>query len=183
MPERGERGHFRWSWVTFLVMGCSWWVSAGPPCCAPWIFLANGAWSTRSCYRDSCTAFPILSQTASVIIISPVPIDVVWAPMKRGRRCGTQASHAWGDRWLLVRAWKGTLAVITTSGFGTISPSIFLKADGTKRCEVAVKGITVSCCYCCLPPWIRSEWAKYPSVLCSILQVFSNKFFNPFLNV
>lgn len=136
MPERREREHFRWSWVTFLVMGCSWWVSAslhaelpGSPC---------GTWSTWPCHRDSCTALPVLFQTA--LLFLPVPADVVWAPLSRVRRCGTQSSQAWGDRCLLVTAWRGTLAVISTSGFGTISLSIFPKADGTQMCEVALEG-------------------------------------------
>lgn len=45
----------------------------------------------------------------------------------------------WGGRWLLVKAWKGTLAVITTSGFGTISLFISPKVEEPKYAKLLLK--------------------------------------------
>lgn len=152
-----------------------------PPCWTPWIFLANGTWSTWSCYRDSCTALPVLSQTASVIVISPCSCWCGLSPQEQSEEVWNPSQPCLGWQVASGESMEGDLSCHHRLRIWDNFPLHFHKADGTKI--YAIKGITVSCCYCYLLPWIRSEWAKYACFLCSFLQVFSNKFLNYFPNM
>lgn len=123
MPVSRERAFQVPEWYSWCL-GCSWWVSASPPCRAPCVFLANETWSTCSLYRDISTVLPILSQRDSVVIISHSFCCWCgwwgsWTPVSRRRRCWTQVSSTWGGKWLLMEGRNSTLAATTTSGFRT----------------------------------------------------------------